>query len=714
MKLIKIFCILFLFFVCEFLYSQVPEGFNYQAVARNNDGTPIANKEIVVEISILKDGETGLVAWQETHKVFTNSYGLFYAVIGKGTSTELGVYPSFSEINWVNGTYFLKIRVDFGAEKFGNGLLDMGTSPLLSVPYAFLSNNAYKAEDLVRDSNQKTKVKLVDLLDVDVTDLTENKTLLWNGTKWVVAYAISDQYLKSDGSIDLTADWNISQNNIILTNGKIFAAGLSLNNQLVETISVDTLLRNNSNSALITEKAVKSYVDNKFKMGYWTQTTQDLYTTNTNVNVGVGTRAESGYKFHAQVGTSGFLVKGDFNNAAAIPVIADAKPRMIFYPSKAAFRVGGLKDFFTYWSKDFIGDYSFAAGLDVQARGKYSVSLGYKNVVGTNGECGFAVGEENSVEGRNSFAAGSSNVIPTGVSEAFALGKRNNVKGMNSFALGFKNNTYELYSLAVGEGNNAGLLNGNTEGSQIVLGRFNTAVASASIAAGKGCQTEGPYSFAVGDTCRTGQNAEASFATGGATRTTGKYSFASGFFTKAISRNEFVIGQYNTEYANANTNNWVATDRLFVIGGGTSESNRADLLVVWKNGQTAIGTSNPAQIGGHKLYVFGTIGTSAVAISVPLMKNISPLKNVLRDISQLQGMSYQENLESRLQFGINPEFLEKIYPNLVYTNGNGAKSINYIGLVPVLLQAIKEQQDKIQSLEERLKKIEEKLEKEKK
>jgi hypothetical protein len=58
--------------------------------------------------------------------------------------------------------------------------------------------------------------------------------------------------------------------------------------------------------------------------------------------------------------------------------------------------------------------------------------------------------------------------------------------------------------------------------------------------------------------------------------------------------------------------------------------------------------------------------------------------------------------------------VEKVFPQLVKTNEKGYKSVAYAHMVPVLLQAINEQQQMIEELEsanDKVKSLEEKVEK---
>ena len=96
----------------------------------------------------------------------------------------------------------------------------------------------------------------------------------------------------------------------------------------------------------------------------------------------------------------------------------------------------------------------------------------------------------------------------------------------------------------------------------------------------------GGYSFAAGtNTIASGNNSVAfgyqtvasgthAFAGGNQSEATGSLSFAYGKGVVAPSYNEFTIGSYNTTYTPNNSTDFDANDRLFVIGNGTSNSNR--------------------------------------------------------------------------------------------------------------------------------------------
>ena len=116
-------------------FAQAPQSFKYQAVARDNSGNVLASKNVSFKISILKTSTTGNAVYCETQTATTNQFGLANLSLGGGTV----VSGSFSIINWGNDLYFVKIEFDPSG---GSNYQFMGTSQLLSVPYALHAKTA--------------------------------------------------------------------------------------------------------------------------------------------------------------------------------------------------------------------------------------------------------------------------------------------------------------------------------------------------------------------------------------------------------------------------------------------------------------------------------------------------------------------------------------------------------------------------------------------
>jgi hypothetical protein len=114
--------------------QSVPQGINYQAVARDANGDVLMNQALTIQFSVISDITTSAVSWQETHTVSTNDYGLYTAIIGQGIATSVGSSATFDVIDWGASNHLLKVEIDYGS-----GLVDMGTTAFMSVPYALYS-----------------------------------------------------------------------------------------------------------------------------------------------------------------------------------------------------------------------------------------------------------------------------------------------------------------------------------------------------------------------------------------------------------------------------------------------------------------------------------------------------------------------------------------------------------------------------------------------
>jgi hypothetical protein len=134
---------IFFFFISN---AQVPNQINYQGVARNSLGSVIANQSISLRLTIRDASTNGAVIYRESRTLKTNNFGLFVTAIGSnGASATVG---KFNEIDWASGVKYLQVEIDPGG---GTSFLDMGTSQLLSVPFALYAASAKPAGDASGD-----------------------------------------------------------------------------------------------------------------------------------------------------------------------------------------------------------------------------------------------------------------------------------------------------------------------------------------------------------------------------------------------------------------------------------------------------------------------------------------------------------------------------------------------------------------------------------
>ncbi len=161
----KFIAILMLFSLVVTAYSQSPNAFQYQSVVRDGLGNPLADQPVSFEISIIEGIPTGTVVYTETHLITTNAFGIANMAIGTGTVTA-GV---FSDIVWANGNHYIKVSVDITG---GSSFTDMGTTQILSVPYALFAKNSGDAF-----SGSFTDLTNIPDLNGDVSGQIESNTV---------------------------------------------------------------------------------------------------------------------------------------------------------------------------------------------------------------------------------------------------------------------------------------------------------------------------------------------------------------------------------------------------------------------------------------------------------------------------------------------------------------------------------------------------------
>ncbi len=120
-------------------------------------------------------------------------------------------------------------------------------------------------------------------------------------------------------------------------------------------------------------------------------------------------------------------------------------------------------------------------------------------------------------------------------------------------------------------------------------------------------------------------------------------------------------------------------------------------------GKIGIGTAAPTAM----LEVNGTFKSAGIEeLSDRRLKTgITPLTNALARVMELQGVTFdwrqdlpERNFPTETQMGLIAQEVEKVAPEVVNTDVNGYKSVNYGHLVGLLIEAIKEQQQQMDQL----------------
>ena len=477
-------------------------------------------------------------------------------------------------------------------------------------------------------------------------------------------------------------------------------------------------------------------------------------------------------------------------DAAQDAKIINNENRIYWYPEKNAFMAGNLKiehpdsvgtnSFNAGYQNKASGEYSQALGYMSVAKGDYTTAIGRK--ANAEADRSYAFGDSAQAQGVGSYAFGAG-AIATGIS-SFAFGSegRDSIDEYNpnvyvvpakatgnyAYAIGAGTEASARGSLAMGVNSKAGGANSVAIGSSaeaygdcsVAIGVLTKADFN-STALGQWTSSKGAGSISMGMGTKTGANGGAactsmgaftsadlwcSTAMGNNTNASGHISTAMGLGTKAKgavtttmgwntiaqkvyevvigSCNDTIVGNFgNEDYE------WKDSDRLFVIGNGTSVKKRSNAMVIYKNGNTEFrGNLYPAVTKYDwqnedeiPIYSLGTntnrwstvfantINATNGEIQTSdqrLKTNIKPLEKALDKVLTLNGVTYEwrvnefpeMHFDSNRHVGVIAQEVEAVLPEAVETSDAGYKSVNYSNITPLLIEAIKEQQAEIEEL----------------
>lgn len=112
--------------------AQVPEAFSYQGMATDQSGVVLANADISLLIEIVDDSDD--IRYSETHALRTSPTGNFSLAIGRGI--PIGRIPLIDAFQ-TGAKRYMRTHIDING---GNDYRFIGSSELLSVPYAYYAN----------------------------------------------------------------------------------------------------------------------------------------------------------------------------------------------------------------------------------------------------------------------------------------------------------------------------------------------------------------------------------------------------------------------------------------------------------------------------------------------------------------------------------------------------------------------------------------------
>ena len=276
---------------------------------------------------------------------------------------------------------------------------------------------------------------------------------------------------------------------------------------------------------------------------------------------------------------------------------------------------------------------------------------------------------------------------------------------------------FTLLALTISFGINAQISTNETINSganSSAIGVETVASGTKSVAIGYDSYAEGDYSLAVGGLNQA--YGEISVVLGNSSLAVGRSSMAIGMNVEALAdlstamgygtiTNDYsslVIGRFNIgEFLDdfdskpIKATTYSPENAAFTIGNGTGYNDRSDAFKVLFNGNTMI---------SNDLTVYGEIITSSDA---RLKTNIVSLGSTLSKLLLIDGKSYTMIKDGKQKIGLLAQEIKEVFPELVTEDDNEMLAVNYQGLVPVLINALKEQESKFEKQQAEIEELKE-------
>jgi hypothetical protein len=686
--------------------SQIPGSFNYQAVVRDNSGELIVNQSVDIRISIIDNLPTESPSYIETHTKTTNNNGVFSLQVGEGDPSQ----GAFGSIDWSLNDKYIKTEIDAG-----DGYENMGTTQLLAVPFSFytniadsakVANNAYALRSngvystnsdtlfVVKDHegnvvfavfpdgaqviiNETTKGKIggfavsgrnpAKATDTEILRITQDSTRIYvndtvSNKGKVGGFAVSGRNPAKNMSTEIffvNADsTRVYVNDLVSNKGKVGGFAVSGRNPAKGTLTSYMQVTPDSTRIFVKDSVAGFGVGN-IEGG----TSESFLNLNKqNYLIGHQTGSNTTGIYNSMIGyKAGFTNSSGSNN--------------IFFGYKAGYlnQTGG-NNVFIGTESGYVNQFTFQ-NTYVGYRSGYDLSGSGNTVMGS-------MAGENAGGGNNTFIGTSAGRIATGGNNTF-LG--------NGAGYSFPNensgirNTY--IGQAVGSFTNTGSYN-------VMLG-FNAGYLN----------YEGSRNTFLG--YDAGHNIHEGSGNVFIGHNAGYY--ADGINNRLIIDNEnvdstdvLVYGEFDQNHLRINGN----------VGINYQAYNSYGLIVDVPDGQSSI----------YTLLIYGDAwasGGSWNTSDVRYKKNIITYENALNTIMQFRGVSYdwrvdefpQQRFSEKRQLGFVAQEVEKVVPELVKEGPDGFKGLEYNKFMPIIVEAIKEQQSQIEELKLENEELKQKLNK---
>jgi hypothetical protein len=279
------FLLIFLLLITSNLLAQSNNspGIYFQAVARDNFSNPAKDRSIYVESSVIQTTATGTVVLKERFQTQTDITGVFNIVIGQGLRIG-GTSNNISSIDWSHGPFYLNLKIAIAPVApidnwdYTSSLIDLGTSPFGSVPYALFAGAVLGFETKLNatDTAKMLSAYAKDAIVKDISSTLQSKL----STEQVMS--MLEPYAKKAISIDSGLfNASIATKLSIADSSTRYVTPTQLKLKTFDSTTIYNQLAlkelaNNKSTSIITDaisdskypsvKAVKNYVDGQISV----------------------------------------------------------------------------------------------------------------------------------------------------------------------------------------------------------------------------------------------------------------------------------------------------------------------------------------------------------------------------------------------------------------------------------------------------------------
>ena len=694
-----------------------PQGFSYQAVVRDSNGELVKNQNVGIQLT-LADSTGTKTMYRETQTATTNSYGVLSVTVGNGIPDN---NTSLSGVDWASGKVWLHISIDV---KGGVDYTNMGATKIQAVPvalYAASSGNGVQNNNTTATSdNTLFEVKDKDgnvvfavypngvhvyIDTADHNDKARRSGFLVTGrtaTKGETADLLAVDVDGTHVYIDPDSEAKARRSGFLVTGRTATKDGIMPNYLTVDDegtkVFVDDELESDAKARrsgfIVTGRtATKDDATNYLKVA--TDGTQVRFDSD-----------------DSKARRSGFIVTGrtatkNGEESDMLEVTADSTRIYVDGNGKNGFGINN-RDAENNIGYMNVTPENFFAGYDAGRANK-----GRNNTfIGNNAGKNDTIGEDNVYIGTSAGinGSGSENVYIGTTAGINGSGSENIFIGCNSgpSCSGTRNVFLGWHSGRLATTAKSNVIIGDAAGDRNKTGNENVFLGSSA-----GYNNDGNQNVFIGNsTFRMHTTGDHNIAIGDGTgdRNDGSeycivIGYQAGWNSGNGGNNNVIIGTKAGYKFEGDNNVFIGNNAGFNETG----SNRLYI---------ANSPFNPLIYGEFDNKIVTINGAQVSTSDQRFKENIKTLNGSLQKINSIRGVSFtwktndeiskikgiqtdsvdNSRLQEGTQLGVIAQEVEKVLPELVYTDDKGFKSVDYIKLTPVLIEAIKEQQKEIEEL----------------